>query len=772
MAENLAQDIEVRGLNFQPDAEFAVLMRKAGAQPVVLAALSKAKVSANADAKPDMKLMGQLSDAAALMKNKQYAEAGQKLSDALDSSFARMETGFVMAALLQKENEFEKAVSVYGEILQTQPDFPELHDKASYALYRIYDDEDAYREAKAALALNPNDAEAHENAGFALNSEGKFDAAILEFHEALRIKPDLASAHSGLGLVHSRMRSHGEAIAEYKKAIALDPDYANAHYNLGISYVAMGRMGEAVAEYREAKRLNPYDPAIRQNLSSALMKVAPRDAIVELKEMETKFPNFEMCHVCLGNALVRTQDLKGAEAEYRIAMKLDPADADPHGGLGNIQEKQKNYDAALEEFRNAQRLSPDSSEFYQAAGRVLMEKKDYAAAAEEFSKAEKRAPSNWAIHELYGKAALENHQTELAISEFKEAVALDPKQGWVMTELGGALEEKGDWVPALAQYRKGALTDADRIRKVQPGESFMVYDPDPQKAYTEAKARFADHLISLKAAGKQDEAAELEKRVAMLDTSASTLEKVQIALQAGDRAIKERRIDDAEKSFKEAVALGQELPPGDENLIVAWGRLGNAYAFRQDYTDAEGAYHQQLTIIEKTFGPFYPRVTEPLRLLGSMASGRKDYTAAESYFSRALDINIRAYGENNTQTADSLRTMAGLYMLQSDWAKAEPFLLRAVKGSEAALGPDDNLTLVPLWGLCDLYDQWEKPEKSQPCWHRATGIMEKQSGEQSADLVPSLTNEANALRKLGKSGEAEQVEERAAKIQKLAAHVN
>jgi tetratricopeptide (TPR) repeat protein len=116
-----------------------------------------------------------------------------------------------------------------------------------------------------------------------------------------------------------------------------------------------------------------------------------------------------------------------------------------------------------------------------------------------------------------------------------------------------------------------------------------------------------------------------------------------------------------------------------------------------------------------------------------------------------------------------LRTMAGLYMAQGDWAKAEPFLLRAVKASQGAAGADDNKTLVPLYGLCDLYDRWEKPEQSQPCWQRAIGIMEKQVGENSLDLRQPLTAEAKALRKLGKSDEAEDIEQRLEKIEKIAA---
>jgi len=770
LAENIAHDIATRGINFHPDEEFLGLMTKAGADLRVITALKAAKVSGDAAVKPDMELMRKLSTAAVLMKDRKYDDASTQLSDALDMSFARMETGFVMADLLRQRVQFGPSAAVYAQILRMQPDFPELHDKASYVLYRLGDDESALNEAKVAIAEYRDDAEAHMNAGLALSHLRNFDAAILEFKEALRIKPDYAGLHSGIGLLHQRMQDDKAAIEEYKKAIALDPEYSLAHYNLGNMYLELGKVRDAIAEFREAKRLCPDNADYWQNLGSALMRQEPRTAVQEFREMEKRFPDFEICHVCLGHGLAWDNDLKGAEEEFRKAIKLDPSDANPHAGLGDIRVKEKNYDAALEEYRIAEQLDPSDPDAFKSAGKVLLEeKKDFAGAAAELKKAEAVGQSSWEIHDLYGKALAGSGQSDLAIAEFKEAVALDANQGQVMSEIATELEKKGDWAAALEQFRRGADADENRLSKVQPGESAWHYDPSPRKQYTEAKARFADHLVALRAAGKKDEAADLEKRVAMMDATSGTSQKVQEAMHTGDEAMHQHNAEEAVKAFKQAVEMAENLPPSDENMILALGRLGNAYGMLQRYDDAAAAFHRQLMIIEKTFGPGYPRLTEPLRFLGSIAAGQGKYAEAEGYFSRGLQINLNAFGENSTQTSESLRAMAGLYELQQQWAKAEPYLVRAVKGSEIAAGPDDNMTLVPLWGLCDLYDRWGKPEKSQPCWHRATGIMEKAEGQNSPALKDSLMSEANALRKLGRNDEAQKLEERVVDIQKTAA---
>ena len=759
---NIAYDIGVRGVNFHPDEEFLQMMTKAGADAGVIAALKAAKV--DGDIKPDKQLVQALTDAAVLMKSAKYAEAGAKLSEALDNSFARMETGFAMAELMRREEKHDVAQSVYAEILETEPDFPEVHDKASYILYKLDDTENAIKEANIALQQNANDAEAHKNKGLALEQMGKFDAAITEYKEALRIKPDYAVVRYDLGLLYHHRHDEAHAIEAYKESLALDPNSTDAHNHLGLEYQDTGNLSGAITEYREAKRLAPDDPMYRQNLASALMQQDPHAAIVELRELETKFPNFEMCHICLGNGLLWDHDLKGAEAEFRTAMKLDPADAEPHDGLGRVYEAQKNNDAALQEFRAAEQLGGDASS-YKNAGIILKAKKDYAGAIKELKQAEALEPSNWEIHEIYAEALEANGQNDLAISEYKEAIELDGGQWHVRTELASVLEKKGDWVKALEEYRKGALGDASRIRKAQMGQSVPIYPNDPQKSYKLAKARFADYLVSLKAAGKKDEAATLAKEVEATQGSEGMEQKVQAAMQEGDEAVRARDFEAAEKAYKNAAALAEQLPPGDENLIIALGKVGNAYANRRDFTDAEATFHRQLTLIEKVSGPMAPRLADPLLYLGMIAAQTGNFASAESYLQRRIDICVNAFGENSGATAESFRSMAGLYESRSQWDKAEALLLRAVRAEEPS---GDNDVLIPLWGLCDLYDRAGKPDKAQPCWNRATGIVANQVGQNSPKLEQSLNSEAADLRKLGRADEAQKIEERVANIKRTA----
>jgi tetratricopeptide (TPR) repeat protein len=763
---NIAHDISVRGLNFRPDEDFLSMMTAAGADATLISTIKTARV--DGDATPDKKLLQQLTDAAVLMNKKQYAEAGAKLSEALEVSFARMETGFAMAELLRQQENYAVAASVYGEILQAEPDFPEVHDKASFVLYRLGDQDNALSEANAALEQNANDAEAHKNKGLVLQELRKFEGALAEYREALRIKPDYVNVYSDLGLLHDEQHAYAESIAEYKKALALDPTWAKTHYDLGIVYMHSGNTTAAIAEYREAKRLNPDDPAIRQNLASALMPVAPNEAIVELRELEQKFPNFELCHICLGRALAGRGDNTGATEQFRKAIQLDPGDPNGYLGLGRIQEDQKNYDGALEEYRAAAQMFPNEGETHQAVGRVLLAKKDYSGAVQELKQAENLSGSSWQVHELYGRALEASGENELAIAQFNDALALNPEHPYLLTELGSALEKKGDWVGAFEQHRK-AIRKTEEIRlKALSGSDHLDYSKECNEQYRAAQGRFADYLVALKTSGHNAEAAELEKRVSELDSSAGRKEKAQMALHAGDQAFQQRNLEEAITSYKQAVELAESLRPSDEILLVALRSLGTAYGQRLDVTNAAAAFHRQLAVAEKTFGPESGQSVQALIYLAHLAASQENYKEAESYMQRAVDITLKTAGDNSSPAVETLGFLGKFYMMEKDWPKAETYLLRAVKGAEATEG----MVYMPLWGLCQVYDGWDKPEKAQPCWHRATELLAEQSGQNSPNLVRSLTNEANAWRKLGKTSEAQAIEERISGIQKLAAHVN
>ncbi|HUC54483.1 MAG TPA: tetratricopeptide repeat protein, partial [Candidatus Cybelea sp.] len=175
LPENIAFDIQSRGLAFVPDASYKSLLKSAGADAKVFAAISAAKTTPETAGASDAQLLQHLSHAGELIKSGKLDDAGDELTDALTRSSAKSEIGFVMGMVLIKQTRYPEAGAIYSQILSEDPGFPELHTRLSTTYYQTGDPDEALRQTKAALAENPNNPAAHMNAAVSLQALQHFD---------------------------------------------------------------------------------------------------------------------------------------------------------------------------------------------------------------------------------------------------------------------------------------------------------------------------------------------------------------------------------------------------------------------------------------------------------------------------------------------------------------------------------------------------------------------------------------------------------------------
>jgi tetratricopeptide (TPR) repeat protein len=577
----------------------------------VLAAFDKAVPGAGPDDTP-VDLLKHLAMAGKLARNKNYEDAASELTDALQSDDGTA-TAFVMGAVLTAQEQYVIAGKVYREILERNPDFPEAHTKLSFALYKNEQKDESLSEAKAALVDCPENAEAYKNVGNALLLAHKFDAAIAEFREALRIKPDYAPARYDVGYALDLKGDRAGAIAEYRKALVLDPTNVKVRYDLGTDLMDTDECAAAIPELREAKRLDPSRFDIRMNLGVALYRCWNySQAQKEFRELVGLFPDSSMAHARLGNAYYANRNEPAAEKEYRTAAELDPSDAEPLLRLGELMEQQKRYDEAFVTFGQAAKADDKSGEAHKDVARYLVLKKDYVAALRECRRAEELNPGDASTHDLYARALLAAGESNVGIDEFKQAVALDPTDVQTQLRLAGALEKKGDWVAAMEQYRKAAISgaaNASTPRIVRESER------DAQKEFKDAEACFQKHLDSLKKAGEADEAAKLEATVNGAERNGSQSAKLDSAMQAGYAAIHEGKLNDALQSYKQAVAIAENLKMKDWRLAVALGEFGKITGELGRFDEANAIFQRQLKVCEEMAGAGSPQMIGPLQNL-------------------------------------------------------------------------------------------------------------------------------------------------------------
>ena len=168
-----------------------------------------------------------------------------------------------------------------------------------------------------------------------------------------------------------------------------------------------------------------------------------------------------------GLALTRRGLLEDAEEKYKIAISLEPDDADSHYRLAGIYARKNLFDQALQMCREAVRIDPDLAEAYSLMGMCLMNR----------------------------------GQAEQAYDVFRRSLKLDPNQPSVLTNF--ALELVTGRDPSLRNPAE-AVRYAERARDLSGG-----IDPNVLATLAQVYAR----------AGRVDDA----KKVA--ETAASIFRK-------------------------------------------------------------------------------------------------------------------------------------------------------------------------------------------------------------------------------------------------------
>src|SRR5438445_4700941 len=762
LSENIVREIASRGLAFQPSDRYRPLLQTAGADAALMAAVGDAKIASGGQTATNDRtgdqLLQHLATAGKLIRSKQYQEASQELSAALESGDG-YEAGFVMGESLSQQERWLEASAVYAEVLRRAPEFIEARTKWTFVLHYLGDQDEALRQAKIVLAQDPENAEAHKNAGLAFYYMQKFDAAEQDYMEAVRIKPDYAAVRFDLGLLFDAQSKWDQAITQYKKSIALkfEPE-DDSHNNLGLCYQQKGDLDSAIREYREAKRLNPKNLVARQNLGSALMlHNMPGDAVAEMRELEAMAPGSAVCHECLANALYAIGEWDQAAKEYHIAMQLDPSDITPHLGLGTIAEARNDYDGALAEYREAERINPTDATAYRVSGRVLLAKKDPVGATGELKRAELLNPADVDTHDMYGQALDATGDRTHAIAEYKQAVGLDSKRADVRLRLAAVLERNQNWAEALDQYRQAAIND-----QTQHGPAPL--HENAQAAYKAAKERLEARIAAMKASGNFAEAAGVKKDVRDTMTQPSISARLDTAMLAGNEAASARRFDEALKSYKEAVDLAGTVQPHDDRLPTSLMRLAFLYQGRNDGALMEATMQRYFKTREEVYGAQSPMMADAYEMMAGYSTVKHDFNGALDYYQRAIDINTNTFGEGSDRVALSLSKASSVFMVQGAYDKAESYLLRALHIDEALYGRDNWGINIPLGYLCNVHDKGGKPEKAAPCYQRNAAIVEKQFGTDSPGWLQILPNEAKALRALNRPDEATKVEQRVQSI--------
>src|SRR5579859_7076963 len=137
LPESIAVDVRDHGLTFHPAQAYLSRLQQIGAGPAVIAALQNAKINAVGSSNPDdSKVLEHLFLAGEKMKANKLMDAAMQLTSASNSLQDYPELAFVMGDVMRQEGAFAQAAQLYSQLIEIDPEFPEVHTKNALVLYK------------------------------------------------------------------------------------------------------------------------------------------------------------------------------------------------------------------------------------------------------------------------------------------------------------------------------------------------------------------------------------------------------------------------------------------------------------------------------------------------------------------------------------------------------------------------------------------------------------------------------------------------------------
>jgi len=250
-------------------------------------------------------------------------------------------------------------------------------------------------------------------------------------------------------------------------------DRAAAYYHYSVAHLYEDQFAvynrsdlatKAIEEYRQAIDADPTSEYLTSGLAELYAKTGRiRDAVLEAQDILKKDPNNLEAHKLLGRIYLRSlgdvQSGSGSDSVLKLAIdqdqeiiKLEPDNVDDHLLLGRLYRLNNDLRKAESEFKIAVKLQPDSEEAVTTLAYLYNEEGDSARAAETLRSVPDVARSA-KLYSALGYTYEQRKEYKQAITAYRKAIELDRDNLDAIRGLAQNLLNDGQTDAALEQYK-------------------------------------------------------------------------------------------------------------------------------------------------------------------------------------------------------------------------------------------------------------------------------------------------------------------------------
>ncbi len=459
--------------------------------------------------------------------------------------------------------------------------------------------------------------------------------------------PDRAAAYYHFALAHmyeeqvatyGRSELANKAIEEYRLAIEADPTSAYLTSGLAELYAKTGRIRDAVIEAQDIIKKNPNNLEARRLLgriylrslgdmqsgsgSESVLKLA----IEQYEQIIRLQPDSMDDHLLLGRLYRLNNDLRKAEAEFKIAVKLQPDSEEAVTTLAYL------YNELGDTARATQVLSsvPNagrSAKLYAALGYTYEQQKQYKDAVEAYRHAIEMDRDNLDAIRGLAQNLLNDGQTSAALEQYKVIADANPEDAQTYVRIGEIYRKQGKFDLALDNLKKAESIVPDSLEA--PYDVAAIYQA--QGRYDEAIPIMLDLLKkSEKADGKYSNG-ERSNRAVFLE---------RLGMIYRDQGNNQ----EANATFRQIVALG-----GDDNIERGYQQIIDTWREAKEWQKALDTANEavqklpspQLKMVQAAQQADMGDADQALKSVHAMLKSDADSSENREIYIRLAEMNTR-----------------------------------------------------------------------------------------------------------------------------------
>jgi len=383
-----------------------------------------------------------------------------------EDEFESAKASFDRAVTFLRAGDAELAEKICRQSLNEFPRDANLLCLLGAALIKQNRPRDAEHTLSRAVNIHSTFSRAHEGLAEALIMQGKLPEALKSLERAEELEPGSASIRMKKARVLTGMGKDNQATKEFEASFKLTPHREDLVRGLGLQ--RMGNIQEAEQVYRDVLLRDPDNVDALRLLAGVAMRAKQwGDAQTLLDRALEIAPDFFQGWMDLGLAKQEQDDIDGAVAAYKRAIRLEPNKPSGYGAVATACALAGEHDDALEYFEKALEQEPKNASALAGVGHVLktVGRQDEAVAT--YRKCIEHNPGHgetwWSLANLK-TFQFTDDEVDAMLEQVESGRLADEPLANFEFALGKAFEDRKDYDRAFEFYDRGNSNRRQRER--------------------------------------------------------------------------------------------------------------------------------------------------------------------------------------------------------------------------------------------------------------------------------------------------------------------